>query len=80
MSQGEARADAPMDDQAQGLRKPRVGRAIAAANANARSYHLDGARRRVALAALAGIGAAAPGLFLRRYDWLYRHDVTRDLP
>jgi uncharacterized membrane protein YfhO len=34
----------------------------------------------VALTALAWIGAAAPGLFLRRYDWLYRHDVTQGLP
>lgn len=61
------------------LRKPRVERAIAAANANAQNYHLSGVQRRLALTALAGIGAAAPGLFLRRYDWLYRHDVTRDV-
>ncbi len=60
------------------LRKPRVARAIEAANANARNYHLSGVQRRVALTALAGLGAVAPGLFLRRYDWLYRHDVTRD--
>lgn len=62
------------------LRKPRVERAIAAANANAANYHLDGGKRKVALAALAGIGSVAPGLFLRRYDWLYRHDVTQVLP
>jgi len=61
------------------LRKPRVERAIAAANANARNYHLSGVQRRLALTTLAGMGAAAPGLFLRRYDWLYRHDVTRDV-
>lgn len=59
------------------LRRPRVMRAIAAADANAVNYHLRGARRRAALAALGAIGRVAPGLFLRRYDWLYRHDVTR---
>ncbi len=57
-------------------RKPRVARAIEAANANAANYHLDGVKRLMALAALRGIGQAAPALFLRRYDWLYRHDVT----
>jgi salicylate hydroxylase len=60
----------------QQARKPRVERAIAAANANATSYHLRGAKRRIALTALTGVGAVAPGVFLRRYDWLYRHDVT----
>lgn len=64
----------------QALRRPRVVRAIAAANANAASYHLGGLRRQGALAALGALGRIAPGLFLRRYDWLYRHDVTRDLP
>ena len=61
----------------QAARRPRVERAIAAANANAVNYHLAGARRVAALAALKMLGAVAPGLFLRRYDWLYRHDVTR---
>jgi salicylate hydroxylase len=61
----------------QAARRARVIRAIAAADANAVTYHLRGARRRAALAALGAIGRVAPGLFLRRYDWLYRHDVTR---
>ena len=64
----------------QAARRPRVARAIAAANANAVTYHLGGVRRRAALAALGALGHIAPGLFLRRYDWLYRHDVTRALP
>lgn len=64
----------------QAARRPRVARAIAAANANAVTYHLGGVRRRAALAALGALGRIAPGLFLRRYDWLYRHDVTRALP
>jgi salicylate hydroxylase len=64
----------------QALRRPRVERAIAAANANAVNYHLSGVRRQAALAALRAMGRVAPGLFLRRFDWLYRHDVTRALP
>lgn len=57
-------------------RKARVARAIGAANANARNYHLRGIRRQVAHAGLRGIGALAPGAFLRRLDWLYGFDVT----
>ncbi len=60
------------------LRKARVERAIAAANANAVNYHLRGVRRGVAHAGLRMIGAVAPQLFLRRMDWLYGRDVTRD--
>ena len=58
------------------LRRPRVERAIAAANQNARNYHLRGLRRRVAHGGLAAISATAPQVFLRRLDWLYGHDVT----
>ncbi len=58
------------------LRRARAVRAIAAANANARNYHLMGFRRWVAHAGLRGIGALAPQKFLGRYDWLYDHDVT----
>jgi salicylate hydroxylase len=64
----------------QAARRPRAMRAIAAANANAANYHLAGARRAAALAALGAMGRVAPGVFLRRYDWLYRHDVTRGAP
>ena len=64
----------------QAARSPRVTRAIAAANANAATYHLSGLRRQAALAALGTVGRVAPGLFLRRFDWLYRHDVTREMP
>ncbi len=62
----------------QARRVPRVTRAIAAAEANARSYHLSGLGRRAAHAALAAAGRTAPGLLLRRLDWLYCHDVTRE--
>ncbi len=61
----------------QTLRKPRVTRAIAAANANAQNYHLKGVRRSLSHFVLRGIGAAAPGAFLQRMSWLYDHDVTR---
>ncbi len=64
----------------QAIRRPRVARAIAAANANAVNYHLSGLRRVAAHAALRTLGAVAPGAFLRRMDWLYGHDVTASRP
>ncbi|WP_099826454.1 FAD-dependent oxidoreductase [Oceaniglobus indicus] len=61
----------------QALRRPRVIRAIAAANANARNYHLSNPLvRGIAHAGLRGIGKVAPGAMLRKFDWLYQHDVT----
>ena len=62
--------------QYQAVRKPRVARAIAAANANARKYHLSGVARGVAHLGLRTLGAVAPSAFLGRMDWLYGHDVT----
>lgn len=61
----------------QALRRPRVSRAIAAANANARNYHLSGVQRRVAHMGLKTLGNVAPNAFLNRLDWLYGHDVTK---
>lgn len=61
----------------QQLRRDRVVRAIAAANANAKNYHLSGIKRRVAFAGLKTLGAVAPNAFLKRLSWLYDHDVTR---
>ena len=57
-------------------RRPRVARALAAARANAANYHLTGARRAAAHLALRVAGLVAPRALLRRYDWLYGHDVT----
>jgi salicylate hydroxylase len=65
-------------DRYQSERRPRVSDAIAEANSNARNYHLKGAKRRVAHAGLRVLGRLAPDAFLRRYDWLYRFDVTAD--
>jgi len=61
----------------QAKRKPRVTRAIEAANANARNYHLAGVKKTAAHAGLRMINAVAPQRMLSRFDWLYRHDVTR---
>ena len=62
--------------QYQAERAPRVTRAIAAANANARKYHLSGIARSVAHTGLKIIGFVAPNAFLDRMDWLYDLDVT----
>nr|WP_208103280.1 FAD-dependent monooxygenase [Rubellimicrobium sp. CFH 75288] len=60
----------------QAQRRPRVVRAVAAADANARNYHLRGLSRRAAALALTAVGLVAPAAFLRRYAWLHGHDVT----
>ncbi len=60
----------------QSLRKPRVSRAIAAANANAVRYHMSGFARSSAFMGLKTLGYIAPKAFLGRMDWLYGHDVT----
>lgn len=60
----------------QSARHPRVSRAIAAANANARNYHLSGMPRRVAHIGLKALGKIAPDAFINRLGWLYDHDVT----
>ena len=62
----------------QNLRHARVSRAVAAASANARNYHLKpGPYRFAAHTALGLISRFAPGQLLGRFDWLYGHDVTR---
>jgi salicylate hydroxylase len=61
----------------QALRRDRAVRVIAAANGNAWKYHLrSGPVRAAAHLALRAGGALAPGRMLRRFDWIYRHDVT----
>ena len=62
----------------QSTRRDRVVRVVAAAEANARNYHLSSpVVRRLAHAALRFGGAVAPSAALRRFDWLYGHDATR---
>ncbi|MDB5660931.1 MAG: monooxygenase [Cypionkella sp.] len=58
-------------------RAPRSARVVAAANGNARAYHLSGVQRSVAHAGLRLGNLIAPNLALKRFDWLYDYDVTR---
>ena len=61
----------------QALRAPRVAKIIHVANGNARNYHLSGPARALAHLGLRSIGALAPQLLLRRFDWLYGYDATQ---
>ncbi|WP_149586946.1 FAD-dependent monooxygenase [Tabrizicola flagellatus] len=61
----------------QAARKPRTSRIVAAANANARAYHLSGLPRLIGHAGLRLFGRVSPGAMLARFDWLYGHDVTQ---
>ncbi len=61
----------------QSARAARCARVVEAAGRNARNYHLGGIRRGVAHLGLRAVGAVAPDLALRRFDWLYGFDVTR---
>lgn len=61
----------------QTTRAPRCAKIVAAANSNARSYHLSGPKRRVAHLGLKLGGKLAPGLALKRFDWIYGQDVTK---
>ena len=60
----------------QAARATRSARIVEAANRNARAYHLRGPMRALAHMGLRLGGQVAPGLALRRFDWLYDHDVT----
>lgn len=77
-----AETDAPVSlDRAlrnyQSRRRERAARAIEAAAATAHAYHLAGARRRMAHAALRLGSTFAPRLLTRRTAWLHDHDETR---
>ncbi len=63
----------------QARRRTRVVRVIGEANKNARNYHhANLLARAVGFGALRVIGGARPEALLRRYDWIYDRDVTRD--
>ena len=62
------------------LRKPRTARIVAAANDNARNYHLTGPKRLAAHAALRLGGRIAPGAILSRFDWIYDFDPVVEAP
>lgn len=57
-------------------RQARLTRTVAAANTNARVYHLREPLRAFAHLGLRTSGLVAPGFALSRFDWLYGHDVT----
>jgi salicylate hydroxylase len=61
----------------QATRAPRTARIVEAANRNAKAYHLGGPLRGVAHFGLRLGGMIAPEAALRRFDWLYGHDVTK---
>lgn len=64
--------------QYQALRRARCVRIVEAANFNARAYHLSSPPVRfLAHTALRIGGRIAPESPLRRFDWLYGHDVTK---
>lgn len=73
-------ADMPRDQALQvyqSRREGRVRRVIAAANGNARKYHLAFSPLRwAAHSALRLGGAVAPLRMMRQFDWLYGYDVT----
>jgi len=58
------------------MRHKRCARIVAAAEANARVYHLRGPLRALAHMAMGLGGRLAPRAPLRRFDWLYKEDVT----
>lgn len=58
------------------LRAPRCAAIVAAANANARNYHMTGAKRRIGHTFLRAASAVAPGRLLSRFDWIYDFDPT----
>jgi salicylate hydroxylase len=60
----------------QAARSARCARIVDAASRNARAYHLGAPLRGLAHAALRLGGAIAPDFALRRFDWIYNHDVT----
>ena len=55
----------------------RVTRAVETANGNAKAYHLGGITRVAAHLGLKLGAAIAPEAPLKRFDWLYGHDVTK---
>jgi salicylate hydroxylase len=62
------------------LRRPRTARIVAAANDNARNYHLTGPKRLAAHVALRIGGKIAPNAILSRFDWIYDFDPVAETP
>jgi len=65
----------------QAERRPRTLRIVEMANRNARNYHLRFPPLRMAAHAVMRVGGAlAPGVAIKRFDWLYDHDVAARHP
>ena len=64
----------------QALRQGRCARIVDAASANARNYHLGGARRLAAHALLRAAGRLAPGAVFGRFAWVYDFDPVKAAP
>lgn len=62
----------------QNIRQMRTRRVVDAASANARNYHLKGAKRFAGHTFLRLAGLVAPKAALSRFDWLYRYDATQE--
>lgn len=60
----------------QSARRKRVVRAIDAASANARNYHLRQPTRTLAHLVLSAANRLAPGAAMARFRWLYDYDAT----
>lgn len=60
-------------------RRPRIPRIVAAAEANARNYHLTGPHRLAAHGALRLGSRVAPGVIFNRFAWVYDYDPTAPL-
>jgi salicylate hydroxylase len=61
----------------QARREGRCRSIVAAADRNARAYHLRPPLAQIGHAALRLAGRIAPGLALRRFAWVHDHDATR---
>lgn len=58
----------------QALRRDRCARIVAAATANARNYHLSGARRQIGHTALRLASRLSPRTVFERFAWVYDYD------
>ena len=59
-------------------RRPRAARVIDAASKNARNYHLSPGPLRFAAHTALRLGSTfAPSLAMKKFDWIYKHDVTQ---
>jgi salicylate hydroxylase len=61
------------------LRAPRCARIVGESTRAAGIYHLRDPWRGIVHGAIGVANRVVPKLIARRYDWIHRHDVTRDV-